>query len=267
LAQSVSRELQTTVENAEYKPSSPLVFSTANINSQLLGMDCHMWLFIAEFTEIEDYDDPYLRLYLDSADQAGWEKWAESGIIYGITTNPTILKRSNVPCTLPTMRQIARHAFELDFAELQLQAWGATMQEIYSCALDLTELDPRIVVKIPLSMEGLRAAKRLCNDDVAFTLTGVYSVHQVVTAMTAGASYIAPYLGRMNDAGKNGIEDIAKMQTIVDMMSTYDGECRLLVASLRSAEDIAALASEGCNVRRKHQWSIRLLSHASFVAD
>ena len=203
---------------------------------------------VAEYIDPEEeWDDPTIRLYLDSADVTAWGKWAETGIIHGFTTNPTILKRDGVACTIHSMRSLTRHAFELGVNELQLQAWGATMQEIYSCALDLTELDPRVVVKIPLTLDGLKAAKRLSDDDVPFTITGVYSVHQVVTALSAGASYIAPYLGRMNDAGKDGVELISQMQSIVDMTTLHDGDCRLLVASLRSTEDIEALASEGCN--------------------
>lgn len=194
-----------------------------------------------------EFDDPYPRLFLDSANQKEWEKWVETGLFYGFTTNPTILKRDNVACTAPSMRQLARHAFELDAGELHLQAWGSTMADLYSCALDLYELDSRIVVKLPMTLEGIKASRRLVDDGVPVTFTGVYSAHQAVTALAAGASYIAPYLGRMNDAGKNGIQEIACMQSILDMQTSYDGEVRLLVASIRSADEIAVLAAEGCN--------------------
>ena len=155
-----------------------------------------------EFDEWEE-DDPSLRLYLDSADPSQWEKWAETGLFYGLTTNPTILKRDGVQCTLRAMRNLARHAFDLDAEELQLQAWGATWNDIYSCGLDLYELESRIVVKVPVTPAGIRAAHRLLMDDVPVTLTGVHSTHQVVTAMSLGAFYVAPDLGRMNDAGKD----------------------------------------------------------------
>lgn len=73
---------------------------------------------------------------------------------------------------------------------------------------------------------------------------GVYSTHQVVTALALGANYAAPYLGRMNDAGKNGVEAIAQMQSIIDQSTNTDGETRLLVASIRKAEELAVLAAE-----------------------
>jgi transaldolase len=191
-----------------------------------------------------------MRLYLDCADHKEWEKWAETGIFYGFTTNPTILKRDGIECTIPSMRKLTRHAFDLGMEELQLQAWGSTMPELYSCGLDLIELDSRVVVKIPMTMEGIKAARRLIDDGVSVTMTAVHSVHQAATGMALGAAYIAPYLGRMNDAGKNGYDDILKMQTIVAMSETLDetsSQTRLLVASIRSAEDISILAAGGCD--------------------
>lgn len=151
----------------------------------------------------EGEDDPSMRLYLDSADYGEWKKWADTGMFYGFTTNPTILKDADVHCTLPSIRQLSRLAFELDVQELQLQAWGSTMAEMYSCALDLAELDTRVVVKLPITMDGILAGRRLVDDGVPITFTAVYSSHQVVTALSTGAKYVAPYLGRMNDAGKD----------------------------------------------------------------
>lgn len=197
--------------------------------------------------DLFDNGDPSMRLYLDSADYNEWKKWAETGMFYGFTTNPTILKRDGVKCTLPSMRQMSRLAFELDVEELQLQAWGETVAEMYSNALDLAELDTRVVVKVPMTMDGIQTARRLVNDEVPVTFTAVYSVHQVVTALSVGAQYIAPYLGRMNDAGKDGIEACSSMQAIVDMSQERDGETRLLVASIRSADELASLAVNGCN--------------------
>jgi transaldolase len=171
-----------------------------------------------------------------------------STTIIGFTTNPTILKRDNVACTIPSMRHLTRVAFsDMGALEIQLQAWGTTEAELYSCALDLYELDERVVVKLPMTLEGLKATRRLVDDDVPITLTGMYSSHQAVTALASGAVYGAAYLGRMQDAGKNAIEEISKMQSIIDMCTNYEGEMRLLVASIRSADDIATLAAEGCN--------------------
>ena len=201
-----------------------------------------------DMMEEDSYDDPTMRLYLDSANVQEWEKWAETGLFYGFTTNPTILKRDGIQCTIQAMRNLSRSAFgNCEMEELQLQAWGLTWSDLYSCGLDLYEMDSRIVVKVPMTPPGIRAAYRLLRDDVPVTLTGVYSTHQVVSAMALGAYFVAPYLGRMNDAGKNGIQEIIKMQSIIDMSEEYQGDTRLLVASIRDADEIAELAANGCN--------------------
>lgn len=196
--------------------------------------------------DVEELADTSMRLYLDSADIKEWAKWVETGLFYGFTTNPTILRRDGVACNIASMRRLTREAFSLEVEELQLQAWGSTSQEMYSCGLDLMDLDGRIVVKLPITLEGAKAANRLIEDGVPVTMTGVYAAHQVVSSLAMGAAYCAPYVGRMTDAGKNGIQEAARMQKIVDL-GCEGGHMRLLVASIRSADEVAALSVEGCN--------------------
>lgn len=200
-----------------------------------------------EEEEMSMEDDDSMRLYLDSADVQEWTKWAEAGLFFGFTTNPTILKRDGVPCNIASMRHLAREAFQLEVQELQLQAWGTTAAEMYSCGMDLMDVDTRIVVKLPITLEGAKAARRLISDGVPVTMTGIYASHQVVTSLAMGAAYAAPYVGRMSDAGKNGIEETIKMQEIVDLGLDHMAPMRLLVASIRSADEIATLAAKGCN--------------------
>ena len=165
--------------------------------------------------DLFDNGDPSMRLYLDSADYNEWKKWSETGMFYGFTTNPTILKRDGVKCTLPSIRQMTRLAFELDIEELQLQAWGETVAEMYSNALDLAELDTRVVVKVPMTMDGIQTARRLVNDEVPVTFTAVYSVHQVVTALSVGAQYIAPYVHTHPQL--NGMQSAVSTTSLLDL--------------------------------------------------
>ncbi|EIE27334.1 putative transaldolase [Coccomyxa subellipsoidea C-169] len=145
---------------------------------------------------------------------------------------------------MKVLKVLAQQAFSLGAQELQLQAWGGTAGRLYSVGLDLAALDTRIVVKLPITDAGVEAAGLLRSQGVRLTLTGVYTAHQAFTAMAAKADYAAPYLGRMNDAGKNGRGEIVSMQQMIDAMGS---SMRLLVASVRSPEDIVALASRGCD--------------------
>ena len=106
-------------------------------------------------------------------------------------------------------------------------------------------IDDRVVVKVPVTRDGAAASARLTADGVRVTLTAVYAAHQVLTAAGIGAAYAAPYLGRMGDQGIDGWAEVAAMREI--LAAAGPGAPRLLVASLRSVEDLVGMARLGCD--------------------
>uniref|UniRef100_A0A7S3QK71 Transaldolase n=1 Tax=Dunaliella tertiolecta TaxID=3047 RepID=A0A7S3QK71_DUNTE len=192
---------------------------------------------------LEEERSTKLRMFLDSASFKEHEKWARMGIFYGFTTNPTILKRDGVPCSVRCLSRMARLGFELGYQEIQVQAWGPNLSAM---ALDLASIDPRIVVKLPCTMNGIQTAALLREKGVRTTITGVYYPHQVLVAQSVGASYVAPYLGRMGDAfgREEGFNKVIEMQRMID---GCDSGMRSLVASIRSTEDLVKMAAKGCN--------------------
>jgi transaldolase len=185
-----------------------------------------------------------IRLMLDSADSAEWEQWLPTGMLYGITTNPLLLQRSQIPCQIEALKSLAVRALSLGAQEIQLQAWGGTVAAYRETGAALAAVDPRVVVKIPIVAEGVTAAAELIRQGHRITLTGVYAVPQVLIAAALGAEYAAPYLGRIHDTGQHGCTEVSAMQR------SLDGICsstRLLVASIRHTEDIAILAAQGLN--------------------
>ncbi|KAK9840782.1 hypothetical protein WJX81_004350 [Elliptochloris bilobata] len=189
---------------------------------------------------------PFLRLFLDSASPVQWDRWSRYQLFYGFTTNPIILSRDQVPeCSIRCLGVLAKQAWDLGAQELQLQAWGDTAGRLFSVGLDLAAIDAaRIVVKLPITAEGVEAAAYLKDRNVRVTLTGVYAAHQCVTALAVGADYLAPYLGRMNEAGRDGQAEIVRMQKTVTGLGS---QMRVLVASVRQPADMAALAAQGCD--------------------
>jgi transaldolase len=185
-----------------------------------------------------------LRFMLDSADLKHWEEWLPTGLFYGVTTNPLLLEQSHVPCQIETLKMLASVAFELGVQEVQLQAWGGTLETYLQNGEALASLDPRVVVKIPITKIGVTAAAQLIRQRVRVTLTGVDAVPQALIAAALGAEYAAPYLGRIHGSGRNGCEEIGAMQR---SLSGVDSSTRLLVASIRRVEDIAILAAQGLN--------------------
>ena len=187
-----------------------------------------------------------LRLLLDSADPSAWAEWLPTGLFRGITTNPTLLRRAAQPCRLDQLEALTAQALALGVQELHLQAWGA---DLLACGRALVQLAPgRIWVKLPITRAGAAAARCLIAEGCPITFTACYEPAQVLLAAALGADYIAPYLGRISDLGRDGHAELTRMQRIVDTVAPSgqaSSQLRLLVASLRSADDLARLAAEG----------------------
>ena len=181
-----------------------------------------------------------LRLYLDTADTAAWETWLPVGIFYGVTSNPLLLERAQVPCTLDSLTQLAAKAFDLGAQEVQLQTWGDTKRALIATGHALANIDQRVVVKVPITQLGTESAAALITDNIRVTMTAVYDVPQILIAAALGADYAAPYLGRINDTGRNGRDTLATMQQALS-------STRILTASIRVVDDIAYLATQGLN--------------------
>ncbi len=185
-----------------------------------------------------------IRLFLDTADTQQWQQWLTTGLFYGVTTNPLLLERDKIPCDVSQLKALANQAFALKAKEIQLQTWGTTVDSLVKTGQLLAEIDERIVVKVPITKIGTEAASKLIAEGIRITLTGVYAVHQVLIAAALGADYVAPYLGRINDLGRNGHEDLVAMQRAIAGVSSTT---RILVASIRSIDDIVLLAAQGLN--------------------
>jgi len=186
-----------------------------------------------------------LRLFLDSADPADWRRFLPLGFFHGVTTNPLLLERAGQPCTVANLQELAGMARDLGVREIQMQTWGrdpAQMVETGEKLAELAEPDLRLVVKIPATAEGFQVARTLLGKGCSVTLTAVYTPGQVMAAAGLGASYAAPYLGRLDDAGQDGAAVVLTMHHI---LSGAGSRTRLLTASLRTVEQVVDLAAKG----------------------
>jgi transaldolase len=187
---------------------------------------------------------PGLRLFLDTADRAAWARWLPTGLFHGVTTNPTILERSGLKSTIPVLTEVVRELLYYPIVEVQAQCWGTECARLVDTGRALAAIDPRVVVKVPVTFEGVRAVTALHGFGIRTTLTAVYAAHQALTAAAAGSDYAAPYFGRIGDSGKDAFVVLTKMQQV---LATSGRHTRLLVASIRTADDLAELAAAGMN--------------------
>lgn len=181
-----------------------------------------------------------MKLFIDSSERELLEPLLKTGLFAGVTTNPTLLARAGVKLKeLPELVAWIRDAgAEMGF----VQAWGVTVEDYLTCAAELVDTCGEVVVKVPATPAGLAAVRFLESGSVRTLLTAVYNHLQVVPAIIAGATFLAPYLGRMNDAGLDGVAEIAQMQTVIDKTHST---ARILVASVRTPEQLARLAMCG----------------------
>ena len=181
-------------------------------------------------------------LYIDSADLDELSQCLPHPVIHGVTTNPTILKRAGV--TRAALPGLFEKLFKLGAKQVQAQVHAATADAMLEDARTLLAgFDPgQVVIKIPVTREGLRAGADLISGGVPVTFTAVYALEQAHFSAQLGATYAAPYFGKMDDVGFDGLGMITKMQGIIERSGA---DTRLLVASIRSREAYLALLKIG----------------------
>ncbi|MBM4129998.1 transaldolase [bacterium] len=185
------------------------------------------------------------RLFLDSAEVSAWERLLPTGIFHGVTTNPLLLERAQLACEVEVLARLARRAGELGAREIHLQAWGGDAEALAATGSRLAQAaggGAAVLVKVPATREGFAAAARLRDDGVGVTMTAVYAPGQVLAAAALGAAYAAPYLGRLEDAGRDGAGTLLMMR---EVLAGTGAATRLLAASLRSADRVVDLARAG----------------------
>lgn len=181
-------------------------------------------------------------LYLDSADLAELRACLPHPVVHGVTTNPTLLRRAGVPrAALPAL---LHECLALGARQVQAQVQAADAVGMLEDAQSLlAQFAPgQLVIKIPATREGLRAGAQLAAAGHAVTYTAVYAPEQAHFAALLGAAYAAPYLGRLDDSGVDGLALIARMQALV---AQTGGPMRLLVASVRTREAYLSLLALG----------------------
>lgn len=183
-----------------------------------------------------------LRLYIDSAATSDWEKYLPLGLFYGVTTNPKLLGAVGIGFNLKEITELAAEAFYLGAGEIHLQVWGENLEDYLERGRALADIDPRVRVKVPIDRQGMLAAATLIGEGIPVTLTALHAAKQALSAAALGPAYAAPYLGRMKDAGRDGLQEVLTMNKI---LRSLESPTRLLVASIRSIPDMVALAAGG----------------------
>ncbi len=181
-----------------------------------------------------------MKFFVDTAEISEIRACAELGLVDGVTTNPSLVKKAARP-----FKQILAEICALVPGPVSAEVAALDADTMLSEGRALAKLAPNIVVKVPLTWEGLKTCRTLAGEGVRCNVTLCFSANQALLAAKAGAAYISPFIGRLDDVGADGMELIREIRAIYD---NYGFATELLAASLRTPEHVKQCALAGADV-------------------
>ncbi len=174
------------------------------------------------------YTHNLMKIYLDTADIEEIRAANETGLIDGVTTNPTLILRSGR--TLPDVAKQLVEEFP-HFESISTEVVADTVEEMVNQGLSYKDLGSAITIKLPCTVEGLKACKNLSNSGIKTNVTLIFSAAQAVLAAKSGATYVSPFVGRLDDNSVAGLEVV---RSISELYRMYGVETNIISASIRS---------------------------------
>ena len=182
-----------------------------------------------------------MKLFLDSADKTAIIERFETGLISGITTNPTLIFKSGYH-----PQQVYRELVNADIKDISMEITANTAREFFERAMNHSkEYGNAATIKLPCSKEGLLACKQLNRINVRTNVTLVFSVSQAILASLAGATYISPFVGRMDD---NSLEGLGLIRDIATVFKAKRLETKILAASIRDVQSVGKAFELGADI-------------------
>ncbi|OEU53363.1 MAG: fructose-6-phosphate aldolase [Desulfuromonadales bacterium C00003096] len=167
-----------------------------------------------------------MKFFIDTADVEEIRTAHEMGLVDGVTTNPSLIAKSG-----RDFKEVITEITTIVDGPISAEVVALDAPGMISEARELVKIHPNIVVKVPMTAEGLRATRTLADEGVNINVTLVFSPIQALLAAKAGAAYISPFVGRLDDVGHDGMDGIEQIRTILD---NYGFAAEIIVASVRS---------------------------------
>jgi transaldolase len=184
-----------------------------------------------------------MKFFIDTGDVAEVREAAQMGLIDGVTTNPSLIAKSG-----RKYKDVVVEICELIDGPISAEVLGVTYDEMMAEARDWHKVHPNVVVKLPLIPDGLKAVRTCVAEGIRTNVTLCFSASQALLAAKAGASFISPFIGRLDDVSETGMDLIEKIVTIYN---NYDFTTEVLVASVRNPThvvDAALLGADVCTI-------------------
>lgn len=181
-----------------------------------------------------------MKFFLDTAIVDEIREAVEWGVVDGVTTNPSLVAKAGRP-----MRDVILEICELVDGPVSAEVLSLKADEMVSEAQKLADIHPHVVIKIPMTEEGLKAVKRLSRLGVKTNVTLVFSPNQALLAAKAGATYVSPFIGRLDDISHEGMDIVREIMPIFDR---YNFDTQVIVASIRHPRHVVEAALVGAHI-------------------
>jgi transaldolase len=185
-----------------------------------------------------------MKFFIDTANLNEIREAYELGVLDGVTTNPSLMAKEGIRGKDNIFAHYKAICDIVD-ANVSAEVIAIDYEEIIREGEELAEIDPKIVVKVPMLRDGVKAIKYFSDKGIRTNCTLIFTAGQALLAAKAGASYVSPFLGRLDDIGHNGIELI---EQIVHIFGNYDFETEVLAASIRHTPHLIQCAEAGADV-------------------
>jgi transaldolase len=188
-----------------------------------------------------------MKYFIDTANLEDIQKAYKIGILSGVTTNPSLVAKENIRFE-DRITEICQAVPDIESVSAEVTPNAVTAEEMITEANELIKIndsDEKITIKLPMNLEGLEACRYLTKKGVKTNVTLIFTVNQALLAARAGATYVSPFLGRLDDISEDGVELVRK---IAELFRLHGIESQIIAASVRHPDHVTRVALAGADI-------------------
>lgn len=188
-----------------------------------------------------------MKFFVDTANLEDIKKAHKIGILSGVTTNPSLVAKEGVKFE-DRIAEILQAVPDVESVSAEVTPDALTAEEMIAQADELIKInnhDPRITIKLPMTLAGLEATKYLAQKGVKTNVTLIFTVNQALLAARAGATYVSPFLGRLDDISEDGVQLVAK---VAELFRVHGLDTQIIAASVRHPDHVTRVALTGAHI-------------------
>lgn len=195
-----------------------------------------------------------MKFFLDTANVSEIREAEALGVVAGVTTNPSLIAKEK-----QNIQEVIKQIAEIVDGPVSAEVISTTFEEMVPEARQLAKIASNVVVKVPLNAEGLKTVKVLSAEGIKTNVTLIFSANQALLAARAGATYVSPFVGRLDDISEDGMELV---KTIADIFAIHDISTEIIAASVRHPMHVTKAALAGAHIATvPYKVLLTLLNH------